>query len=330
MISQKYIDHGRKLAQDHRLFWIGALVIIGLLIGLPHLNVSSEMLLFIDIIIFSILAMGYNVLHGYTGIISFGHAMFFGIPAYITAVLLLEVTTIFSVVIGVAVASGVIVAYIVGKLSFHRGGIYFAMLTLAFAQLVYVLVLKFTDVTGGFDGLTGIPFVELLGSYEVVGIQDQYYLVLAMAVLSFLSIRQIIRSPFGQTLIAVRENEQRAQAAGYNVRKIKILSLCISAGYSAIAGSLFVLTRGFVSPQSLHFTLSADVIFMALLGGLGTLTGPIIGGFLLIVARDILSGIWDRWPVLLGIMFIILPIYARQGIVGLFRDAKYMMETRLE
>lgn len=273
-----------------------------------------------EIVIFAIFAMGYNVLQGYTGIVSFGHALFLGIGAYTSGVLLLRVGPSLPLAMAGAIILTVLVAAVVGTLSIKRQGVYFAMISLAFAQMAYTAVFQL-DTLGGYNGLAGIPMPEPLG----LDLHEPllfYYVVLLFGMFTFFSIRRIVQSPFGLSMVLVRENQERAASLGYNVNRIKIIALCLSAFYAAIAGSLLVIADSFVSPNVFFFTVSADAIFMVLIGGAGTLLGPIVGAAGLLLFQEELSTIFERWRLLLGIMFIIFTIKFREGIIGAIQQLR--------
>lgn len=297
--------------------WTGYALALVFLAVSPFIFADPFLALLAEVFIFAIFAMGYNVLQGYTGIVSFGHAMFFGVAAYATGKVLLE-TGSFGLAILAAFASVLVLALVVGYMGIRRVGVYFAMITLAFNQLFYILAFKL-EFVGGYDGLPGIPTPTPLG----IDLTDPFvifWFISAFLVLSYVVIKRIVRSPLGLSLVAIRENEERTEALGYHTRWIKILSLMISAFFAAVGGILFTTFRNFVSPEVIHFTQSGDVIFMVLLGGQGTLLGPIVGAFVLIFMRDILPSIWTRWPLILGVLFVALSVNFRSGIIGFVRD----------
>lgn len=301
---------------DRVPWWAGYAVVVAFLVASPFVFARPFLFLIAEVFIFAIFAIGYNVLQGYTGIVSFGHAMFFGIGAYATGKVLLE-TGSFSLAVLAALASVLALALVVGYLGIRRIGVYFAMITLAFNQLFYILAFKL-EVVGGYDGLPGIPKPSPLG----LDLSDPFlifWFISAFLVVSYVVVKRIVHSPLGLSLLAIRENEERTSALGYHTRWIKILSLVISAFFAAIGGILFTTFRSFVSPEVIHFTQSGDVIFMVLLGGQGTLLGPIVGSFVLLLMRDILPSVWTRWPLLLGLLFVALSVNFRSGIMGYVR-----------
>lgn len=280
----------------------------------PLIVTRSYQQLGTEIAIFAIFAMGYNLLQGYTGVVSFGHALFLGLGAYTSGVLLLQVSPTLPVALGGAVLITVVVATLVGLVSIKREGVYFAMISLAFAQMAYTAMFQL-DTFGGYNGLPGIPAPAPLG-LDLIDHTNFYYLVLLFAGFTFFSIKRIVDSPFGLSMILVRENQERAASLGYNVNRVKIIALALSAFYAAIAGGLLVISDNFVSPDVFYFTHSADVIFMVLIGGGGSLVGPVIGAAALILIREELSGLIVRWRLVLGILFILFTIRFRSGVMG--------------
>lgn len=280
----------------------------------PLIVTRSYQQLGTEIAIFAIFAMGYNLLQGYTGVVSFGHALFLGLGAYTSGVLLLQVSPTLPVALGGAVLITVVVATLVGLVSIKREGVYFAMISLAFAQMAYTAMFQL-DTFGGYNGLPGIPAPAPLG-LDLIDHTNFYYLVLLLAGFTFFSIKRIVDSPFGLSMILVRENQERAASLGYNVNRVKIVALALSAFYAAIAGGLLVISDNFVSPDVFYFTHSADVIFMVLIGGGGSLVGPVIGAAALILIREELSGIIVRWRLVLGLLFILFTIRFRSGVMG--------------
>jgi branched-chain amino acid transport system permease protein len=214
--------------------------------------------------------------------------------------------------LGVAVA--VALALPVGYLSVRRSGIYFAMVTLAFAQMVFYIVNEWRSVTGGENGLQGIP--RQLFGLPLADPTVFYYAALPFALFGFWFAHRIVHSPFGHVLVAIRDNEARAQALGYPTRRYKLLAFALSAGLSGLAGSLFALGHGFAALELVHWTTSGIVVMMTILGGIGTLWGSIVGAVLVLGLRDVLSRWTDAWGVVTGVIFVIIVLSFRQGIWG--------------
>jgi len=229
----------------------------------PYKALASQML------IFAIFAMGYDILFGYAGLLSFGHAAYFGLGAYGTGLCLIHLSTPILLALLTGIAISVLIAVPIGYLSIRRRGIYFAMTTMAFAQMIYFIAFKWRSLTGGDDGLHGVPRPHL-GPINLSSELVLYYFILFFFILSvFLGIR-IIHSPFGKTLECLRENEDRARSIGFSPTRFKLMSFVISAFFAGLAGGLYALLQNFVPLYSLNLDTSGDIVFMTLIGGMGT------------------------------------------------------------
>lgn len=264
---------------------------------------------------FALFACAFNLLLGYTGLLSFGHAAFFGGAAYVAgyAVKSWGVPPEIGILIGLGV--GAILGAAVGALAIRRQGIYFAMVTLALAQIVYFVAVK-APFTGGEDGLQGIPRGRLFGIVDLNDTMNMYYFVLAIFLLAFWSIARIIDSPFGQVLKAIRENEARALSLGYDVDRFKLLAFVLSAALAGLAGATKALVFQFASLTDVHWTTSGEVVLMTLLGGVGTLFGPMVGAFTVVALHSELSALGSWVTVIIGATFIVCVLVFRRGIVG--------------
>jgi branched-chain amino acid transport system permease protein len=273
------------------------------------------------VLIFALFAMALDLALGYGGLMSFGHAAFFGVGAYTAALVLrhLSFSLWAPMALGMLAAAGV--AAIVAYFAVQSRGVYFAMLTFAFAQLLYELAVKWVEVTGGTDGLPGVGRPRIgLGAWGLPLSERQYmyYVVLVCAGLGYLAARRIVASPFGRGLVAIRESEARAAAIGIDVTRHKRLVLIMSGALSGLAGVLFALFQNFVSPELLFWAFSGEVIIMALLGGLGTLYGSLIGAIIAVGVREIMSTYTDNWLVFLGALYVICVMFFPQGLTRLF------------
>ena len=265
---------------------------------------------------FALFACAFNLLLGYTGLLSFGHAAFFGTAAYVTAYLV----KIVGLPPGLGIAAGTAVAaalgFIFGSLVIRRQGIYFAMITLALAQLAYFFFLQ-ASFTGGEDGIQGIPRGHFLWMVNLADDRKLYYVVLATFLFGFIVIHRSIHSPFGQVLKAIRENEARAVSLGYDVNKYKLLAFVISAALSGLAGSTYAIVFTFVTLTSSDWRTSGEVVLMTLLGGMGTIFGPIVGAFAVVTLQSQLADkVGSLVTVIMGAMFIVCVLLFRRGIVG--------------
>jgi branched-chain amino acid transport system permease protein len=265
---------------------------------------------------FAIFACAFNLLLGFTGLLSFGHACFLGSAAYVTGWVVRSAgwSPEMGLIGGVLIAAAL--GLVVGLIAIRRQGIYFAMITLAMAQMIYFVCLQ-VPFTGGEDGLQGVPRGKLFGLLPLGNDLAMYYLVLAVFVAVFLGILRIVHSPYGQVLKAIRENEPRAISLGYDVDRYKLLAFVLSAALAGLAGSLKTLVLGFATLTDVHWSLSGEVILMTLLGGLGTFAGPVVGAFTIIGLQNFLADRVGSWvTVIIGVIFVVCVIAFRRGFVG--------------
>jgi branched-chain amino acid transport system permease protein len=263
-----------------------------------------------EIWIFAILALAFNLLLGYTGLLSFGQATFSGIACYVAGLLLKHYGLSLALVLPIGVAAGALSAALVGALCIQRVGLYFIMLTFAFNQMAYFVAYQWTDLTGGEDGLPGVPRPAFLES----GLA--FY---AFTTLCFLAtvvvMKRLTDSPFGLILQAIRDNEARAAAVGYDVKRYKWLAFTIAGAVSGLGGVLYAMLFGIVPLAAIHWLRSGDIVFMTLIGGSGSLYGPIVGAAVYTVLAESVSRYWDRWPILLGLAFVVVVLFFRGGCV---------------
>lgn len=271
-----------------------------------------------EIMIFGIFAMSLDILIGYTGLVSFGHAAFLGLGTYSAALLILNNLGNIGLIFLAAVIVSVIIAFIIGYFSTKTTGVYFIMITLAFAQMLYSVAFKFKDITGGSDGLSGISRPLLLG-ISMDNYVHFYYFTLIISLFCYLILLQIVKSPLGNVLVGIKENENRMLALGYNTTKFKIVSFVISGAFGGIAGVLNVLYTGYASPDIMRWTISGEGIVMVILGGFGTLHGPFIGAAFFLTLQNIVSSYTDQWLLIVGVIFVIFVIFLRSGIAGIIK-----------
>jgi branched-chain amino acid transport system permease protein len=265
---------------------------------------------------FAMFACAYNLLLGFSGMLSFGHAAFFGSSAYATAWLVTAHGWGAGPAILAGVAAAALVGLVVGVIAIRRRGIYFAMITLALAQLIYFVCLE-APFTGGENGLQGVPRGSLFGLLQLKSDVVMYYLVLAAFLAQFVFIRRVVQSPFGQVLKAIRENEPRATSLGYDVNRYRLVAFVLSATLAGLAGSLKALVLGFATLSDVQQANSGEVILMTLLGGTGTFFGPVIGAGIVVTLQEYLSEIVGGWvTVIIGAVFIACVLAFRRGIVG--------------
>ena len=267
------------------------------------------------VLCFALFACAFNLLLGFTGALSFGHAAFFGTSAYITAYFCkqLGLSPEAGIVLGV-LGSGAL-GWLMGSLAIRRQGIYFAMVTLALSQMVYFLAVQL-PFTGGEDGIQGVPRGTLFGLIDLSIDTNMYYFVLAVFLLGFALIMRIVHSPFGQVLKAIRENEPRAISLGYNVDRFKLISFVISAALSGLAGSMKSLVFQLATLTDVHWHMSGEVVLMTLLGGMGTILGPVVGAGIVVGLQNYLANIGSWSTIATGFIFVVCVLAFRRGVVG--------------
>jgi len=278
-----------------------------------YLALATEML------IMGLFAMGFDLLMGYTGMVSFGHAAFFGMGAYVAGLTMLRFGLPFLPAMLLGILGATVAAAFVGFFAIRLKSVYFALLTFAFSQIFYQLAITWTSFTGGFDGVA-LSMPIALGPLNLRDRATLYFFVLVVVVLCYLFARRVVRSPFGTVLLTVRENELRAATLGYHVARYKQVAFILSGLLGGIAGTLMVPYQKFISPDLLFWELSGLVIVMVLLGGMGTLWGPLVGGAVVVFLREWLSGmglIGKHHLLPLGLIFVVLVIFAPNGLAGL-------------
>jgi branched-chain amino acid transport system permease protein len=307
---------------------IGYLIAFAIALAAPFIGYPVFLM---KLLCFGLFACAFNLLIGYTGLLSFGHAAFFGTAGYVTGHALANLGLPVELGLLLGVGASVLVGLVMGALAIRRQGIYFAMITLALAQMVYFAALRL-PFTHGEDGLQGVPRGKLLGTIDLSNDVTLYYLVLAIAVGGFALIVRVIHSPFGQVLKAIKENEPRAISLGFDVDKYKLMAFVLSAGLAGLAGATKTLVLGFETLTDVHWTMSGLVILMTLVGGMGTLVGPIIGAFIIVALENKLgdlgaflarstgvewfSTLGESVGMVTGLIFIACVLLFRRGIVG--------------
>lgn len=306
------VERQKRAKQRRTLFYL-ALIAIGFVA--PFLAYPVFLM---KILCFALFACAFNLLLGYAGLLSFGHAAFLASGGYVTGYLLASypgLTPELGIIAGTLAAT--LLGVLFGVLSIRRQGIYFAMVTLALAQLMFFVFIQ-APFTGGEDGLHGVPRGELLGFINLSNNIAMYYFVFAIFLFGFAIIQRTVHSPFGQVLKAIRENEPRAVSLGYNVDAYKLLAFVLSAAIAGLAGSTKTVVFQLASLTDAHWHMSGEVILMTLLGGVGTLLGPVVGASLVVSLQHILAqSLLGNWvSVVLGIIFVVCVLSFRSGIVG--------------
>lgn len=268
-----------------------------------------------EVLIFAIFAMSLDILLGYTGLMSFGHAAFFGLSAY-TVIILganYNVNLWLGFIAGIVAATTGAVA--IGFFCVRVKGIPFLMLTMAFSQLIYSSAVKWRDLTGGSDGIGGVSRPSLF-SWSLYNSNVMYTVVLAFFLATFFALRRLVESPLGRSFIGIRENETRMRAMGCPTQRYKLLSFVISGAFAGLAGSLYALFNSFISPDAVHWSMSGDVLLMVTLGGVGSLVGPVIGAAAFLGLKYFISSTTQHWLLVIGTVFIICVLLFPRGIYG--------------
>lgn len=305
---------------SNRVIWVTLLVFF----VIPHL-ISTP--LATEIMIFGLFALGFNLLLGHTGILSFGHAAYFGLGCYGCGMAIRYFGTSVWTALLVSILMGALLATIVGAVAIKKRGVYFAMISMAVAQMFYFMALSpLKKWTGGEDGLKFIPKMKLTFPF-FVDLQSPlplYYFVFTIVGVSILLIWRVLNSPFGRLLQAIRENEERTIASGYNVTMAKFVSLVFSGSFSALAGGLFTIYLGYGPLTSLYWLTSGTILLMTILGGMHTFIGPVVGVSVFLYLQNKFSWIMERWELVVGIIFVALILIFPEGIVGTIKS-KYLI-----
>ncbi len=276
-----------------------------------------------QVVVLALTAMALNFLLGFTGVLSFGHAAYFGLGAYGVGLTIryLVPSTPLGILVGVAV--GTVAAAVIGALIIRLRGVYFAMVTIAFAQVFYFIAFRWNKVTGGDDGLISWTRQPLDLGFARIDILHNaiafYYLVLVLFALAAAIMALLLRSPFGRTLLAIRENERRARFLGIPVELHMWLSFVISCLFASLGGTLYALLNNFVDPRALHWNMSGNFVIMAVLGGMRSFWGPLIGAAIFVVLQDYVSSMTENWQSFLGLFFVLVVLFFPRGVLGVLR-----------
>jgi len=303
-----------------RLPW--ALVVLAVAFCVPSMGSRFYTFLANDVVIWALFATSLNILVGYTGLVSFGHAAYFGVGAYVTGILMKKLALPFFLAWPAAGIFGAACALVFGFFCVRLTRIYFAMLTLAFAQIVWAICFKWNEVTGGEQGMPEIPYPSLdwMGRLPLLGslrTSDHFYLVSVLLVAGCLwLLRRVVGSPFGRMLTTIRENAERAEFIGVNVRRYELAAFVLAGAFAGLAGGLFGIFNRGVFPDFAYWTKSSEVLIMTLLGGMGTFYGPAIGALVLILLNQQITAYTEYWPFVLGTILVILLFVFPGGLAG--------------
>lgn len=304
-----------------RRLWALSIVFAALALA-PWILNPYQLSLLLKILIWGLFAMSYDLVFGYTGLLSLGHSVYFGLGAYGAALVMLQVQPGIALSLAAGVVVGGLAAALIGLLAVRSGGHGFIIVTAVTALLFYLLAQSQRDVTGGDDGLTLGPIPLQIAGWSA-GCADPgpaYLVVLLLASLSFLVLYGLVRAPLGLALRCVRENERRAQALGYDTITLKWLAFALSGGAAALAGALYALTNCHISTALFHWLVSADALIWTLFGGVGTLIGPLLGTGVFFTLREALSGVWHvGYPILVGLALLLVARFFPQGLLGILK-----------
>jgi len=304
--------------------WRGltAILIVGILAlaALPYVLSTYYLGLVVEMMIFALFAMSLDLLIGYTGMASLGHAAYFGVAAYATGLLALRLGWDVWLALPAGLLVAALTATLFGLLALRTRGTYFLMITLALSQVAWGIAFGWRSLTGGDDGLPNVPRPDLTPHWSLTDDTTFYYFVLILAGIGTLLLIRIVSSPFGYALRGIRESETRMSALGYNVWRYRLAAFVLSAIFAGLAGCLYVYYTRFVSPDYLQVVRSAEVLLMVILGGAGTLIGPAIGAALIVLLENMISAYTERWLVVLGVIYILVALFAPRGIVGFVRE----------
>jgi branched-chain amino acid transport system permease protein len=301
-----------------------SLVVLALLAIVPFQGFVYDLFM-MKVFCFAIFAASLNLLLGFAGLLSFGHAAFFGTGAYITAYVMKEwgLTPELGLICGVLCSTAL--GYVFGALAIRRQGIYFAMITLALAQVIYFLATQ-VPFTNGEDGIQGVPRGKLLGLIELSSSTHMYYFALIVFILAFFMIKRIVSSPFGQVMKSIRENEPRAISLGYDVNRYKLIAFTLSAGLAGLGGGLKSLVLQLASLSDVFWHTSGEAVLMTILGGIGTLWGPVAGAAVIINLQNYLANLGGWSTIATGAIFVICVLAFRRGIIG---EIAYRLKIKL-
>jgi branched-chain amino acid transport system permease protein len=304
------------------------LVVVAALAIYPLLVADYQRALVTELLIFGIFAMSLDLVLGYTGLMSLGHAAFFGLGAYVVIVLgtLFGLNAWIGVVLGVA--GSAFAALVIGYFCVRTSGIPFLMLTLAFSQLIYSVALKWRDVTGGSDGI-GIPEKPGFLGFDLSHALPMYFMALGFFVLCFLALRRLVASPLGRVFVGIRENEARMLAIGYATRRYKLAAFTIGGAFAGFAGGLYAIFNGFISPDAVYWSASGDILIMVMLGGAGTLVGPVFGAAAFLLMKNLVSTYSEHWPLIIGVIFVACVLFFPEGIWGTLRRARIVARVKV-
>ncbi|WP_254525930.1 branched-chain amino acid ABC transporter permease [Natrinema caseinilyticum] len=321
-IPQSVAKDGGIVAELRSSPW--KLGIVAVLIAFPFVVTSAFIdagfwLLFaIEVFVFGIAVLSYDLMFGYTGLLTFGHALFFGGGAYGIAIMAHVYDLTYLEAFPVVLVLLFVLGLVVGVAALQLSGVYFAIITLAFAQLAHELILQFNGITGGVNGIYSITIPDVAG-FSLTEPIVTYYVTLAACFAVYLALRRVTASPFGRVIQGIRENEERIEMLGINTFRYKLSSFVLAGVIGGFAGMLYPLFITFVSPPLANWTTTGDLLMMTLIGGFGTLWGPLLGTGFYVLLETVLSGVIEQWRLLMGVIFVLFVLFLPSGIAGLLQ-----------
>ena len=321
--SDRTLDTRARAVGPSRGYWTGFFLVVAVLAAVPYILPEFWQRFATEILIWGLYAMSSDILIGYTGMVSFGHSAFFGLGMYGAAAALLwaKPPNLWLAILVGLVAAAVVAAF-VAFFSTRLRDIYFSITTLVFSQIFYVIIFTWTEVTGGENGLTfRAPAFGIPGVFTVPFTRDgMHWFVLGMVVLSYLVLRRITQSPFGMVLQSIRENEPRTRAIGYHVERYKIVSVMLSGCFAGLAGVLYAIQNKFAAPDFVLFLISGEAVIFNVMGGIGTLVGPVAGAAFFLLMKELFSRVfYEYYLIPVGIIFTLMVVFMPQGLLGAWR-----------
>jgi branched-chain amino acid transport system permease protein len=304
---------------------IAAVAVLGFLFAAPSILNSFYLRVLGEILLFGMLAMSINILLGYTGLATLGQAALFGVGTYVVGYMTTKMDQPIYVTVPAGILGTLCVTAIFGLMAIRTSEIYFLMITLAQGMIIWGLAFRWNSVTNAENGIRGISRPEFLAEYS-----SYYYLIVIVLLLVFLLIYRIINSPFGLALKGIRESEGRMRTLGYNVALHKYLGFLVAGFFAGVAGSLYAFHNNFVSPTTVEFARSAQALLMVILGGAGTMLGPLLGSLVITLGQHQLSLYTDRWPMIMGAIFVVTILAAPDGFVGVWRRLSARLRTAID
>jgi branched-chain amino acid transport system permease protein len=307
-------------AKNGKWFWLSWVAVIAIALLLPAVASEYITILVTRALIFAIVAFSLNILIGYTGLGHIGHAAFFAIGGYTTAILATRLHAPFSLTLPAAIGLAMVASALAAFLLLRAAGLFFLIISLAIAMCIWGLIYRWVSITGGDNGIRGIPRPDLGIPWDLAGTNGFYYFILLVFAICLVLMVLIIQSPYGKTLMGIRDDENRMRVLGYNVWLHKYLAIILASAFAGLAGNLYAYYNMFIAPNIADLGSCMDFVLMVIIGGPGTLPGALIGSIIIVFLKEFVSVYTDRWVIFLGIAYIVTGLYAPEGITGLWRS----------